>query len=118
MKKIILAVYFLFVSQHFVITDKIIDSQGNVIPCRIVTVADGLIEYKKDGNLYSFARTENPLIFNDYVDVRTKIFKDEVVTRYSGKVIVKDTENVRLRNENGDMDIPFYRVKAVGIYKP
>lgn len=118
MKKIILAVCFLFMAQSFVFADEIIDDKGNVIPCKIVTVADGLIEYKKDGNLYSFARAEDSLIFNDYVDVKTKLFKDEVITRYSGKVIVKDVESVRLRNENGDMDIPFYRVKSVGIYKP
>lgn len=118
MKKIILAACFLFIAQSFVFADEIIDDKGNVTPCKIVTVADGFIEYKKDGNLYSFTRAEDSLIFNDYVDVKTKLFKDEVVTRYSGKVIVKDVETVRLRNENSDMDIPFYRVKSVGIYKP
>lgn len=118
MKKIIFAVCFLFMLQPFVSADEIIDAAGNVTPCKIITVAGGLIEYEKNGNKYSFARQEDSLIFNDYVDVKTDLFKKEAVTRYSGKIIVKDLENVRIRNEDGDMDIPWYRVKFVGIYRP
>lgn len=118
MKKVILAFCFLFMLQSFVFADEIIDSNGNIIPCKVITVADGLVEYKKDGNLYCFAREINSPVFNDYVDVRVKLLKKESVTRYSGKIILKDLENVRLRNENGDMDIPFYRVKFIGIFKP
>lgn len=120
MKKIFLAICFLFLmAQSFVFADEIVDSKGNVTPCKIVTVSDGFVEYNKDGNLYSFVRSKDLLIFNDYVDVRIELLKkNPIITRYSGKVIVKDLESVRLRNENGDMDIPFYRVKSVGIYKP
>lgn len=118
MKKIILAFCFLLMLQSFALADEIIDSNGNIIPCKVITVADGLVEYKKDGNLYCFAREINSPVFNDYVDVRVKLLKKESVTRYSGKIILKDLENVRLRNENGDMDIPFYRVKFIGIFKP
>lgn len=118
MKKIILMFCFLFMFQSFVLADEIIESNGNVIPCKIITVADGLVEYKKDGNLYSFTREVNSPVFNDYIDVRTDLFKKEAILRYSGKIIIKDLENVRLRNDNGDMDIPFYRVKFIGVYKP
>lgn len=119
MKKILTACFLFLMVQSFAFADEIIDSKGNITPCKIITVSDGLIEYKKDGNLYSFTRSQDSLIFNDYVDVRTELFRrNPVITRYSGKVIIKDLENVRLRNENGDMDIPFYRVKFVGIYRP
>lgn len=119
MKKILIACFLFLMVQSFVFADEIIDSKGNVTPCKIVTVADGYVEYKKDDNLHSFVRLQDSLIFNDYVDVRIELFKkNPIITRYSGKVIVRDLENVKLRNENGDMDIPFYRVKSVGIYKP
>ena len=117
MKKIILAICFLLAAQSFVFADEIIDSKGVVIPCKIETVYDGFIEYKKDGNLYFFTREKTSPVFNDYVDVRLKLFKKESVTRYSGKVIVKDMWNVIIRNENGDINIPWYRAKSVGIYK-
>lgn len=118
MKKIILTVCFLFMAQSFVFADEIIDAAGNVIPCKIINISDGFIEYEKEGNRYSFIRNEDQVIFNDYVDVRTKLFDKTAITRYSGKILIKDLENVRIRNEDGDMDIPWYRVKFVGIYRP
>ncbi len=118
MKKIIFAMVFLLMAQSFVLADEVIDSSGNIIPCKIVTVMNGLIEYKKDGNLYTFCREKDSIIFNDYVDVREKLFRKHHIKRYSGKIIVKDLENVIIRNEKGDIDIPWYRVKFIGIYKP
>lgn len=119
MKKMILGICLMFFALCSVcFADEIIDAQGNVIPCKIETVAGGLIEYKKDGNLYSFARTSSQAVFNDYVDVQIKFFKDPVIQRYSGKIIAKDSYGVRIRNNGQDMDIPWYRVKFVGIYKP
>lgn len=104
--------------QSLVFADEIIDSKGTIIPCKIETVEDGFIEYKKDGNLYQFARINDSLIFNDYVDAKTKLLKEESVVRYSGKVISKDMWGAKLRNNDGDIDIPWYRIKFVGIYKP
>lgn len=118
MKKIILTCFLFLMAQSLVFADEIIDARGKVIPCHIVTVADDFVEYKKDGNLYFFTRPEESPVFNDYVDVRVKLYKKNSVTRYFGKILVKDLENVKLRTENGDMDIPFYRVKFVGVFKP
>lgn len=118
MKKILLTICLFLITPVLVFADEIIDSKGVITPCRIITVADGLIEYKKDGNMYTFKREKDSLIFNDYVDVREKIFKREKPVRYTGKVIFKDLENVILRNENGDIDIPWYKIKFIGIYKP
>ncbi|MDD3435804.1 MAG: hypothetical protein PHC64_01480 [Candidatus Gastranaerophilales bacterium] len=117
MKKIILAGLLFFMAQSLVVADEIIDSKGNITPCKVVTVMNGLIEYKKDGSLYNFEREKDSLIYNDYVDVRDKFFKNAKITRYTGKIVVKDVENVILRNENGDVNIPWYRVKFIGIYK-
>lgn len=126
MKKIILMVCFLLMvqlvahifTQSSVFADEILDSKGNIIPCKIETVEEGFIEYHKDGNLYTFTRTENSPVFNDYIDVRLKLLKKDSITRYSGKIIAKDMWSTILRNENGDIDIPWYRVKFVGVYKP
>ena len=118
MKKIILAVCFLLAMQSFAFADEIIDAQGIIIPCRIETVSDGFVEYKKDGNLYTFTREEASPVFNDYVDVKLKLFKKDSVSRYSGKVIIKDSWSIVIRNKSGDMDVPWYRIKFVGIYKP
>jgi len=122
MKKIIL-VCFLFMLAQFlvqipVLADEIIDSSGNIVPCKIETIMGGLVEYKKDGSMHYFEREKDQPIFNDYVDVRDKLFKNEVITRYTGKILAKDFDGLRIRNENGDMDIPWYRVKFVGVYKP
>lgn len=119
MKKIILTLLCLIISgQTLVFADEIIDSKGNVIPCKIETIIEGLIEYYKGGNLYTFQREKDLLIFNDYVDVRTNLCKKNSITRMFGKIILKDSTCIRLRNENGDITIPWYRVKFVGIYKP
>lgn len=123
MIKKIFAVSFLFmlalaINQSFVCADEILDSKGNIAPCKIETVMDGLIQYKKDGSLYSFQRSKDQPIFNDYVDVRVNLFKKESDIRYTGKIIAKDSDITRIRNENVDMEIPWYRVKFIGVYKP
>lgn len=122
MKKIIFAVGVLFLiasmAKSVAFADEIIDANGTIIPCRIITVVDGFIEYKKDGNLSKFARDKDSLIFNDYVDVRGNIFKKNSGQRYSGRIVIKDIEGIRIRNENTDIEIPWYRVKFIGIYKP
>lgn len=126
MKKIILVCFLFLMAQVWVkplafnkaYADEIIDSKGNIIPCKIETVEDGLIEYHKNGSLHTFAREQNSNIFNDYVDVRLNLLEEDSVTRFSGKVIVKDMWSTVLRNENGDMDIPWYKVKFIGVYKP
>lgn len=117
-KKIILIFGILFISQLITFADEIIDAKGNVIPCKIETVMGGLVEYKKDGNMYMFAREDNSPIFNDYVDVKEKFFKKDSVVRYFGKIIVKDMWNVIIRNDNGNIEIPFYKIKFIGVYKP
>lgn len=122
MKKIILMVCLLLMAQIFaslkVFADEIVDSKGNIIPCKIETVEDGFIEYHKDGNLYTFTRENNSLVYNDYVDVRENLFDRDSIIRHSGQIIVKDSWGLVLQNENGNIDIPFYRVKFVGVYKP
>lgn len=122
MKKIILVCLVALFVQVFVKTaasaDEILDSKGNITPCRIETVCDGLIEYHKDGKLYKFARSEDDLVYNDYVDVRDCLYKRDSVKRYTGKIITKDMWSVRLRDDNGEADIPFYKIKFIGIYKP
>ena len=118
MKKIILICFLFLMAQSLVFADEIIDAKGKIIPCRVITVADDLVEYMKDGNKYVFTRPQESPVFNDYVDVRVKLYKRHSVDRYFGKILVKDWENVKLRTENGDMDIPFYRVKFLGVFKP
>jgi len=120
MKKIISVCFLLILALSLstpVFADEILDSKGNIIPCKIETVEGGLIEYKKAGSSYSFIREKDSLVFNDYIDVRDKMFKNPVVTRYSGKIIVKDAYGVILQTDGGNMNIPWYRVKFVGIYK-
>ncbi len=122
MKKIIFSVCFLFMAQFMVnltaVADEIVDSTGNITPCKVETIMGGLVEYKKLGNLHYFERSEDQPVFNDYVDVRTHLLKSDSIERYTGKILFKDEWNVRLRNEKGDMDVPFYRVKFIGVYKP
>jgi len=125
MKKIISVLFILVLAQVYAqvatFADEIVDSKGVTTPCKIETVVGGLIEYTKEGNLYSFQREKDSLVFNDYVDVRVKIDvqnKEIPATRYSGQIIAKDCEGVIIRNESGDMHIPWYRVKFVGVYKP
>jgi len=125
MKKILSVLFMLVLAQASVqvatFADEIVDSKGTITPCKIETVAGGLIEYKKDGNLYSFQREKNSLVFNDYVDARVKVDvqkKEIPITRYSGEIISRDFDGVIIRNENGDTHIPWYRVKFIGVYKP
>ena len=122
MKKIILTVCFLILAQifapHSAFADEIIDSKGNLTQCKIITVCEGLIEYEKDGCLYSMQRIDNQKVFNDYVDIRTKIFKKEEITRRTGKIITKDFVGVKIRTNGEDIQIPCWRVKSVGLYNP
>ena len=118
-KKIILVLCLFFVFQPIALSDEIIDSKGNVIPCKIETVSEGFIEYKKDGVFYTFIRSKDSPIFNDYVDAVENLFQRHwVIVRYSGKIILKDMWSVIIQNENGNIDIPFYKIKNIGIYKP
>lgn len=122
MKKIILVCLMVLAVQvfvkSFVSADEVLESTGNIIPCKIETVYGGLIEYHKNGSLYLFSRTNDSLIYNDYVDVRTKLFKKDAITRFTGQIITKDMWGIILKGDNGNMDIPWFRVKFVGIYKP
>lgn len=118
MKKIILTICFLFLIQSFVFADEIIDARGVTVPCRVETIAAGFVEYKMNGNLYTFVRENDSLIFNDYVDVRENLLKRNSIKRYAGKIIAKDMWSTIIQNENGQIDVPFYKVKFVGVYKP
>lgn len=126
MKKIILVCFLVVMAKFMSATlapssafaDEVVDSKGVIIPCKIETVCDGLIEYKKDGCLYNFTREKDCLVFNDYVDVRVNMLKKNNITRYNGKIIAKDLWAVKIRNDNGDIEIPWYKIKFIGIYKP
>lgn len=123
MKKIILACFLVLMVQILaplsILADEVIDVRGNTVPCKIETIVDGFIEYHKDGNLYKFVRTEESPIFNDYVDVRTtKRFKEIFVERIPGKIVYKDMWGARIKRDGQVIDIPWYKVKAVGVYKP
>lgn len=118
MKKIILVCFLFLMAQSLVVADEIIDAKGNIVPCKVETIMDGLIEYKKNGVLHSFARENDQAIYNDYVDVRVISSKKISSQRFFGKIIHKDIAGVKIRNEDGDMMIPWFRVKFVGVYKP
>lgn len=98
--------------------DEVVDAKGNIIPCKIETVTGGLIEYTKDGNLRSFQREDNSNIFSDYVDVITNPLKKNPIQRISGTIIARDFDGVKIKNEDGLTNIPNYRVKFIGVYKP
>ena len=117
-KKIFLLFCFIFIFQPFVFADEIIDAKGNIIPCKIETVEAGFVEYRKNESLYTFTREKDSMIFNDYVDVEEKFLKKESIKRYYGKVILKDFWSVVIQNKNGKIDIPFFKIKFIGIYKP
>lgn len=117
MKKIVCLCLMVLATQGFCLADEVIDANGNIIHCKIETVSGGLIEYIKDGNLLSFQR-ENSVIFNDYVDVRTNSLKKDSVKRITGTILVRDFDGVRIMNSDGLTNIPNYRVKFIGIYKP
>lgn len=118
MKKMLLTVLAVFLVQSAVLADEIIDSKGNIIPCNIVGVSDGLIEYEKDGCYFTFNRAFNDPVFSDYVDVRKNFFRNVVVERVQGYLSCKNMGGVIIKNQNGIMDIPWYRVKNTGVYKP
>lgn len=118
MKKIILVCFLVLITQSLVLADEIIDAKGNIVPCKVETVMDGLVEYKKGGSLHSFVRENDQAIYNDYVDVRVISSKKISSKRFFGRVLHKDLAGVKIRNEDGDMMIPWFRVKFVGVYKP
>lgn len=118
MKRFALIFGVLLMTQGLTLADEIIDSKGNITPCNIVTVSDGFIEYEKDGCLNSFCRKAESAIFKDYVDVRTNLSKKKEITRYTGNVIIRDFSGVKIKTENGDMQIPWYKVKFIGMYNP
>ncbi len=107
-----------FASQKLVFADEIIDSQGNIIKCTVETVEEDFVQYKKHGNMYSFTREQSSPIFNDFVDVRVNLWKEKSIKRISGKILFKDIWNTLIENEEGRIDIPFYRVENIGVYKP
>lgn len=118
MKKIICICLVFLASQCLCIADEIIDASGNIIPCKIETVAGGLIEYKKDGNLKSFQRENSSNIFNDYVDIIINPFKKDSTQRISGTIITRDFDGIKIKNQDGLTYIPLHKVKFIGIYKP
>lgn len=122
MKKILLVFgVFLMVNLFFqaaVKADEIIDSRGELINCKIITVADGLIEYEKDGCMLSFQREINDPVFSDYVDVKKNLFKDVVFERISGYVSYKGMGGVVIKRQDEIINIPWYRVQNTGIYRP
>lgn len=118
MKRFLLVCFLVLMTQSLVVADEIIDAKGNIVPCKIETIMDGLIEYKKDGSLHTFARENDQTVYNDYVDVRVISSKKISSQRIFGKIIHKDLAGVKIRNEDGDMMIPWFRVKFVGVYKP
>lgn len=117
MKKLVLLISLILLAQTFAFADEIIDSKGVVTPCKVVTVCEGLVEYEKDGCLYFFKRDLNQPVFNDYIDVITNLSKPVTsVKRYSGNIIFRDFGGVRIKTIEGDTQIPWYKVKFVGIY--
>jgi len=118
MKKILLMVGVFLLAQSFVFADEIIDSKGNITPCKIISVGDGLVEFKKDGCLYSFRRLGKDPVFGDYVDVRKILFKGESVERISGQVYCKNFGGVMIKTQDEVMNIPWFRVQNAGMYKP
>ena len=123
MKKILLTAFVLFLAQFMaqtsVFADEIIDSKGDITPCKIVTVSDGLIEYQKDGGRISFNRIIKDPVFSDYVDVVTSIkYKKIDVERITGYVSVKNLGGVIIKKDGECIEIPWFRVLNVGIYKP
>lgn len=119
MKKIIFA-FLCVVSMLYmpVFADEFIDSQGNITPCRFETIEEGFIKYYKDGVLHTLVQTNDSPIFNDYVDVRVNLTKPKQISRITGKIKAKDMWSVIINNESGNVDIPFYKIKSIGVYKP
>lgn len=98
--------------------DEIIDRVGNITPCKITSVSDGLIQYKINGSEFSLRREYNNPVFNDYVETISSIGKEIKTVRYTGKLVFKDHTMVTIRTNNEDVNIPWYRVKLIGLYNP
>lgn len=118
MKKILSAIFIFLMAQSFVFADEIINAKGDILPCKVVTVSSDYIEYEKNGCLYSFSRQFEQPVFNDYVDVRMIVDKKVVTQRISGKIYFKDFGGVKIKTQSEEMQIPWYRVKFIGIYNP
>ena len=120
MKKfaVIFSVFVLFLTSACAFADEIVDAQGNVTTCTITSIDNGLIEYNKDGMARTFTREVSSPVFNDYVDVQTNIYKKTSIVRYTGQIILKDFEEVIIQTNEGNMRIPWYKVKLIGVYKP
>lgn len=116
MKKVILLLGFLLTVNSICNADEIIQPNGSSINCKIISVEQNYIEYKKDGCPVTFARTAEHPVFNDYVDVRTNLAKKNSVVRYSGLVEIKDFQELVLSTSSGKVRIPWYKVKKIGIY--
>lgn len=101
-----------------IFNDEIVADNGKTIPCHVISVLDGFIEYNSNGSKYKFTRENQSAIFSDYVDVRTKLGKNGITSRYTGTIIYKDYFNLVMRKDGNIVEIPFYRVRQIGIYKP
>lgn len=97
--------------------DEVIDESGQITKCKITGIVSGLIEYKKNGLYRTFVRPKTSLIYNDYVDVKSSIFKPNKILRYKGQIIVRDIQEVIIQTNEGYVKVPWYRIKNVGIYK-
>jgi hypothetical protein len=119
MKKfaVILGLLLMFV-QTAAFADEIISQSGKVNDCKIISVENGLIEYKKDGNSRSFMRESASPIFNDYVDVQTNLISGDSIIRYKGNIIIKDMQEVIILTNEGYVKVPWFKVRKIGIYKP
>ena len=118
MKKIVLMLAVLLATSTMVFADEIIDSKGTITPCKITSVNDVYVEYQKDGTTHYLQRYKTQPIFNDYVDVFTGVKKGNRVVRYTGKILSKDFRGIFLLNGSENMQIPWYRIKFIGIYDP
>lgn len=101
-----------------VMADEVIDRSGNTFECKLETVTGGIVEYTRQGNLYSFARTADKALFNDYVDVRTTLWHPTHTERVFGHITYRDHYALMMKTKDGDITIPCYRNHFVGIYKP
>ena len=95
--------------------DEIIFQSGQHINCKIETVSGGLIEYKTKGNINSLIRAVNDNDRQDFVEIG--LLKSNTV-RYSGKVLYKDSYSLRIKTQNGDLTVPWYKVKFISLFIP
>lgn len=119
MKKIVLMLAILLVTPMLVFADEIINSKGTIIPCKITSINDVYVEYQKDGTTHYLQRYKEQPIFNDYVDVFSGVKKGNRIIRYTGKILSKDFRGIFLITGNEEnMQIPWYRIKFIGVYDP